>query len=96
MIGKDAGLGKTIHPLPYFKVDPAVRSDNVTKVVIVDDFVGDDVKTEMHIPRVWYGVVEIKIGKVDAQNLAPGVLMMELMSSLAVVRSAIGVLLFPG
>ncbi len=41
-------MGKTIHPLPDFDVDPAVRSDNGAKVVMVDDFVGDDIKMETH------------------------------------------------
>jgi hypothetical protein len=89
-------LGKTIHLLPDFDVDPAIRSDNVAKVVTVNDFVGDDVKTEMHVLGVQHGGVEIEIGEVNAQNLAPGVLMVELVTILAVVRSAISVLLFPG
>ncbi len=42
-------MGKTIHPLPNFDVDPAIRSDNVAKVLMVDDFVGDDVKMAMHV-----------------------------------------------
>ncbi len=89
-------MGKTIHPILNFDIDPAVRSDNVAKVVMVDDFVRDDVEMETHVLGVWHGGVEVEIGEVDAQNLAPGVLMMELMSSLAVVRSAVSVLLFPG
>ncbi len=64
-------MGKTIHPLPNFDIDPAVRSDNVAKVVMVDDFVGDGVKMEMHVGRAWYGGVEVEIGKVDAQKLGP-------------------------
>jgi hypothetical protein len=64
-------LGKTIHPLLNFDVDPAVRSDNVAKVVIDDDFVGDDVKMETHVLGVWHGGVEVEIGKVDAKNLGP-------------------------
>jgi hypothetical protein len=34
-----------------------------------DDFVGDDVETEMHVLGIWHGCVEVEIGKVDAQNL---------------------------
>ncbi len=64
-------MGKTIYTLPDFDVDPAIRSDNVAKVVMVDDFVRDDVKTEMHVLGVWHGGVEIEIGKVDAQKLGP-------------------------
>ncbi len=71
MICKDAGLGKTIHPLPNFDVEPAVRSDNVTKVVMIDDFVGDDVQTETHVLGVRHGGVEVEIGKVNAQKLCP-------------------------
>jgi hypothetical protein len=64
-------LGKPIYPLPNFNVDPAVRSDNVAKVVMVDDFVRDDVEMETHVLRVWHGGVEVEIGKVDAQKLGP-------------------------
>ncbi len=71
MIGKNAGLGKTIHPLPDFYVDPAIRSDNVAKVVMVDDFVRDDVKMEMHVLGVRHGGVEKEIGKVNTQKLGP-------------------------
>ncbi len=63
---------------------------------MVNDFVRDDVKMERHVLGVQHGCVEIVIGEVDAQKLGPGVLMEELMSSLAVVTSAVGVLLFPG
>jgi hypothetical protein len=37
---EDAGLRKTIHPLPNLDVDPAIRSENVVKVVMDNDFVG--------------------------------------------------------
>ncbi len=46
-----------IHPLSNFDVYPSVRSDNVAKVVVDDDFVGDDVKIEMHVFGVWHGGV---------------------------------------
>ncbi len=36
-----------------------------------NDFVGDDVETEMHVFGVWHGGVEVEIGKVDAQKLYP-------------------------
>jgi hypothetical protein len=62
-------LGKTIHPLLNLNVDPAVRSDNAAKVVMEDDFVGNDVKTETHVLRVWHGGVEVEIDEVDAQKL---------------------------
>ncbi len=64
-------MGKTIHPLPNFDVDPAVRSDNVAKAVMADDFVGDDVEMETHVLGVWHGGVEVEIGKVNAQKLGP-------------------------
>jgi hypothetical protein len=64
-------LGKTIHLLPDFDVDPALRSDNVAKVVMDDDFVEDDIKMETHVLEVWHGGVEIKNGKVNAQKLCP-------------------------
>ncbi len=64
-------MGKTIHPLPNLNVDPAVRSDNVVKVVMEDDFVGDDVKMEAYVLRVQHRGVEVEIGEVDAQKLGP-------------------------
>jgi hypothetical protein len=64
-------LGKTIHPLSNFDVDPAVRSDNGAIDVMVNDFVVDDVKTETNVFGVWHWGVEIEIGKVDAQKLGP-------------------------
>ncbi len=89
-------MGKTILPLPNLDVDPAVWSDNVAKVVMDNDFVMDDAKTETHVLGVWHGGVEVEIGKVDAQKLGPRATDGELMSSLAVVRLAVGVLLLPG
>ncbi len=89
-------LGKSIHPLYNINVDPAIRSDNVAKVVIDNGFIGDDVETETHVLGVWHGSVEVDISKAMPKYLAPGVLMVELMSSLAMVRSAAGVLLLPG
>ncbi len=62
-------MRKTIHPLLNLDVYPSVRSDNVAKFLIDNDFVGDDVKTETHLFRVWHGGVEVEIGKVDAQKL---------------------------
>ncbi len=66
MICKDAGLGKTIHPLSNLDVYPSVRSDNVAKVVMDNDFVGDDIKTEKHVFGAWHGGVELEIDEVDA------------------------------
>jgi hypothetical protein len=64
-------LGKTILSLPNLDVDPAVRSDNVAKVVTDIDFVRDDVEMEMHVLGVWHGGVEVEIGEVNAQKLGP-------------------------
>ncbi len=52
-------------------VHPFVRSDNVAKVVVDDDFVGDDVKMEMHVFGVLHGGALVEIAKVDAQILSP-------------------------
>ncbi len=60
-------MRKTIHSLPNLDVDPAIRSDSVAKVVMDNDFIGEDVKMETHVLRVWHGGVEIEIGEVDAQ-----------------------------
>ncbi len=64
-------MGKTIHPLPNLDADPAIRSDNIAKVVMVDDFVGNDVKMETRVFRVQHGGVEVGIGGVDAHKLGP-------------------------
>ncbi len=64
-------MGKTIHPLANLDVDQAIRSDNVAKVVMDDDFIGDDVKLASHVLGVWHGGVEVDIGKVNAQKLGP-------------------------
>jgi hypothetical protein len=64
-------LGKTIHPLSNLYVNPAIRSEDVAKVVMDNDFVGDDIEMEMHVLGVWHGGVELEIGKVDAQELGP-------------------------
>ena len=59
----------TIHPLSNLNVYPAIRSDNVAKVVMDNDFVRDDVEMEMHVFGVRHGGVEVEIGEVDAQKL---------------------------
>ncbi len=64
-------MGKTIHPLSNLDVHPAIRSDNVAKVVMDNNFVRDDVNTETHVFRVWHRGVEVEIGEVDAQKLGP-------------------------
>ncbi len=64
-------MGKTIHPLLNLDVDPVIRSDNVAKVVMDNDFVGDDVKMETHVLGVWHGGVEVEFSEVDAQKLGP-------------------------
>ncbi len=56
LICKDNSLGKTIHSLFNLNVYPSIRSDNVAKVVVDDDFNRDDVETEMHVFGVWHGV----------------------------------------
>jgi hypothetical protein len=62
-------LGKTIHPLWNLDIYPSIRSDNVAKVVMDNDFVRDDVEMEMHVFRVRHGCVEVEIGEVEAQKL---------------------------
>jgi hypothetical protein len=64
-------LGKTINSISNLDVYPAVRSDNVAKVVMDDDLFGDDVETETHVFGVWHGGVEVEIGKVDAPKHGP-------------------------
>jgi hypothetical protein len=64
-------LGKTTHPLSNLDVYPSVRSDYVAKVVMDNNFIGDDVEMETRVFRVWQRGVEVEIGKVDAQKLCP-------------------------
>ncbi len=60
-----------MHPFLNLTVYPSVKSDYVAKVVMEDDFFGDDVETERHVFGVWHGGVEVEIGKVNAQKLCP-------------------------
>jgi hypothetical protein len=69
LICKDAGLKKTLHPLSNLNIDPAIRSDNVAKVVMDNDFIGDDVETVTHLLGVWHGSVEVEISEVNDQKL---------------------------
>jgi hypothetical protein len=71
LICKDASLGEIIHSLLDFNVNLTVRSDNVTKVAVDDNFVGGDVVMEMHVFGVWHGGVEVESGKFDAQKPCP-------------------------
>ncbi len=71
LVCDDTGLGKSIHPLSNLNVDPAIRSGNVAKVVMDNDFIGDDVRMETHVFRVQHGGVEVEIGRVDGQKLCP-------------------------
>ncbi len=64
-------MGETIHPLSNLDVYPFIRSDNVAKVVMDNDFIGDDVETETHVFGVWHGGVEVEIDKVNAQKRCP-------------------------
>ncbi len=64
-------MGETIHPLSNLDVYPSIRSDNVAKVVMDNDFIRDDVKTETHVFGVWHGGVGVEIDKVDAQKCCP-------------------------
>jgi hypothetical protein len=91
----NAGLGKTIHPLLNLNVCPSIRSDNVTKVVMYDDFVGDDGKTETHVFETQHGGVEVEIGKVDAQKHGSRGTDGRIDEEFGLVSSAVGVLLLP-
>jgi hypothetical protein len=84
------------HPLLNLNVYPSIRSDNVAKVVMDDNFVRDDVKKEMHVFKVWHGGVEVKIGKVDAQKLCPRCTDGGIDEEFDRGELAIGVLLLPG
>ncbi len=89
-------MGKTIHLLSNLDVDPSVRSDNIAKVVMVDDFVGDDVEMEIHVFGVWHGGVEVEIGEVDSQKLSPRGTDDGIDEKWVVVRSSVGVLFLLG
>ena len=51
LVGKDAGLGEAIHPFSNLDVYPSVFINKVSEVVVVNDFVGDDVQLQLHLFR---------------------------------------------
>ena len=70
LIGKYAGLGKSVHPFLNLNVYPTILCQQVMEIVFDDDFVGNDVKAEthVHILGVQHGSVEIKVGQVDPKK----------------------------
>jgi hypothetical protein len=66
------------------------------QVVCDNDLLGDDVESEAHVFGIGHGCVEVKLAKSIPRKIAPSLLMVELMRSLAVVRSVVGVALLPG
>jgi hypothetical protein len=66
-VGKDVCLGKTVHAMAHFKVDPGVPG-NLVEVVLVDEFVGDvrklDADVLLSVERgVQLEVLEVHGGK---------------------------------
>ncbi len=96
LVVNEADLGEAIHSFPNFDVDPSVFVNQVPEVVFYDDLLRDDVEPEAHVFRIGHRGVEVEVGQVNAENMAPGVLIVDLMRSLAVRGSAVGVLLLPG
>ncbi len=64
VIGKDAGLGKSITALANFKIDPAV-SVATNKVVFIDEFFRDVGELDAYIFGIRHGRVQIDVFEVD-------------------------------
>ena len=96
LVGNDAGLGEAVHSFPNFDVDPSVFVNQVPEVVFYDDLFRDDVESEAHVFRIGHRGVEVEVGQVNAEEHCARCAYRLLMRSLAVRRSAVGVLLLPG
>ncbi len=64
VIGKDAGLGKSVTALANFKIDPAVLVAT-NKVVFIDEFFRDVRELDAYIFGTWHGHVQIEVFEVD-------------------------------
>ena len=64
--------------------------------VLVNNFLGDNVKVKSHIFRISEVIVQVDFFMSATRNLAPGVEMTLLNRHLAVVTVAVGVLNRPG
>jgi hypothetical protein len=91
VVGDDAGLRETIHAFADLNANVAVV-DEWQEVVLVDDFLGDDVDKYAHVFVALRFGIEIKILNVETMNFTLGVERMLLNIILAAVMSAVGVL----
>ncbi len=64
VIGKDAGLGKSVTALTNFKIDPAVSVATI-KVVFIDEFFRDVGKLDVYIFGIGHGHVQIEVFEVN-------------------------------
>ena len=98
LVGNDAGLGEAVHSFPNFDVDPSVFVNQVPEVVFYDNLFRDDVKSKAHVFQIGHRGVEVEVGQVNAEEHGARCRCAYhlLMRSLAVRRSAVGVLLLPG
>ncbi len=64
VIGKDAGLGKSITALANFKIDPVVLVAT-HKVVFIDEFFRDVGELDAYIFGIGHGHVQIEVFEVD-------------------------------
>ncbi len=63
VVSKDAYLGKTVHAMAHFKVDPGVMG-KLVELVLVNEFLGDVCKLDADVlwPVVWG--IEIEVSEV--------------------------------
>jgi hypothetical protein len=64
VIGKDAGLGKSVTALANFKIDSAVLVAT-NKVVFIDEFFRDVGELDVYIFRIGHGRVQIEVFEVN-------------------------------
>jgi hypothetical protein len=96
LVGKDAGLFETLHPLTNLEVDPAIGCGKWVQVVLGDDFVWNHGEGETHIFVAVEGCVQVIIFDMDVMNCPSVVEIVLLMMHFAVVSVAVGVLVAPG
>ena len=66
------------------------------EVVLVNNFLGDNMKVNFHIFGIWEVIVQVEICTSATRHLSPGVEMTLLNRHFAVVTFAVGVLNRPG
>ena len=71
VIGNAAGLFDTRHAFADIHIDTAVRADEATQVVLLNDLVREEIQGEFHVLVSGYGGAVVEI--FDVQHYKPGV-----------------------